>query len=154
MSLEAAASSALLGKMISKLEELVRPDRIQKVRTVPLPARAVKSITNRVSITATKYPDEADISIENPWDEKARIIAISIIPNNTAKTNGQFKLKVQDVTLLSIDADADLTEYSSIPVVLPNEGIDIESRETVELFGKTSSGTSVFNLYVTFQRSA
>jgi len=128
-------------------------DNIQKVRNVPIPAKSIKAETDRVSITATTFADEADITIRNPWDQKARIIAISTIPDSTARTNGQFKILINEVSIFSIETTGDLTEYSSIPVSLPNEGVEIDPIERVELFGRTSSGTSVFNLYVTFQRS-
>ena len=151
MSLDEKRITGIMGQFRNLLRE--DKNNIQKVRNIPVPAKAIKSLTDRVSITETVYADSADISIQNPWDAPARIISITVIPDSTAKTNGQFKIAVQEVTVMTIDAVADLTEYSSIPVTLPNEGLDIRSREKVELFGKTSSGTSVFNLYVTFQRS-
>lgn len=151
-SLESAAGSVLLGKMIAKLEELIKPERIQKVQAVTRPSRSGRTFVDRVSTNNTSIQDDADIEIENPLDAENRITSITIIPDGTMKTDGLLKLQIEDVTVLSIDTAADLTDLNNLPLSIPNEGWEIKPREKIKLFLWTSSGTVSATIIVHFQR--
>ena len=151
-SIEAAAGSVLLGKMITKLEEMLKPERIQKVQAVTRAYRVGKTIVDRASTSDTSPQDDADITIENPLDSDNRITAITIIPDDTCKTNGLLKLKIEDVTVTEISTAGDLTDLSNLPLAIPNEGWKIKAREKIKLFLWASSGTVAATLVVHFQR--
>ena len=151
-SIEAAAGSALLSKMLTRLEELIKPDRVQKVQAVSKPFRIGKTILDRATTTATTPPDTPDIEIANPLDQDMRITAITIIPDDTFKTNARCKLQVEDVTVLEIESAGDATDLNNLPLTIPNEGWKIKPKETIKLFMWASSGTIAATLVVHFQR--
>ena len=151
-------TDAMLFSLVTKFMDEIKKfvfdkDTIVKVRNIPVPVKTVKEFLDRVSITATKFNEKADVSFQNPWDAMARVTAVSIIPDATAKTNCTLKVKVSEATLLNVNDAADLTDVSALPLTLPNEGLMIRANEKVELFAKTSAGTSVLTFVVTFQKS-
>ena len=151
MSAEIAATSFFM-KGIDKLIEKVKSKDIQSVKVVTIPFKSGKSIVKRATSTNTSKQDKPDIEITNPLKNDNRIIAITIIPDGTMKTNGLLKLQIEDVTVLEIETAGDLTDLNNLPLSIPNEGWAIKPQEKVKLFLWASSGTVAATLIVHFQR--
>lgn len=129
-------------RILKKLEEL-KPKEIQKVAIVTEPYTMTKTVIDRISTSATKEPDKADMEIKAPVDAECRVLSITLIPDATFKTEGLFCLKINDVEELRIDAQADLTDFGTINVPLPNEGKVLQRGKSVKVLAWNPTGNPV-----------
>lgn len=132
---------SLLTTIKDKLAEL-KPREIQKVQIVTEPYTFSKTLVDRVSTTATARPDNPQIKFANPVDRDVRIMSLTLIPDAAFKTKGLLLVKVNDTDVFEIDTAADLTDFSTVNVPLPNEGLELKRGKTIKIFVWTSDGTA------------
>lgn len=139
-------------QMLSMLEKLI-PKDIQKVDVITKPYSFGRTKLQRESTTLTSIPNTPQIQFTNPLDDKNRITAITIIPDDSFKTKGLLRLNIGEVTVLQIDTAGYLTDLNNLPLTIPNEGWQLRSEDKIELYIWTSDGTaSAATLIVHFQR--
>lgn len=137
----AALVVSLLTAIKDKLAEL-KPKEIQKVQIVTEPYTFSKTLLDRISTTATARPDNPQIKFANPIDREVRIMSLTLIPDAAFKTKGLLLVKVNDSDIFEIDTAGDLTDFSTVNVPLPNEGLELRRNQTIKIFAWTSDGTA------------
>jgi hypothetical protein len=148
----AAAVIALLTTIRDKLAEL-KPKEVQTVKIITDPYEFSKTVIDRISTTLTARPDKPQIEIANPVDRDVRIMSMTLIPDAAFKTKGLLLLKNNDADVFEVNTGGDLTDFSTINVPLPNEGLELKRGKKIRLFTWTSDGmVSAITVMIHFQR--
>jgi len=130
-------------QFLSMLERLI-PKEIQKVEIINPSRKQGSPRIDRSTTIATVKADTGspDIEIKNPFDRQARIMGITLIPDESFKTKGIVNLDIGRAPYFSGMAAADFTDISTFAVPISDDGYEIDANESVEIYIWTSDGTS------------
>ena len=130
-------------QILSQLEKLI-PKDVQKVQLVEPPRKQGAPRVGRAVTTATVKNDAGDpnIEIRNPFDRKARVMGITLIPDDSFKTKGIVQLDISRAPYLPAITAGDFTNVDTFAVPISDKGHEIEPNETIEIYMWTSDATS------------
>jgi len=136
-------SAEFESQFISMLERLI-PKEVQKVEVVKPARKQGAPRIDRATTIATAKADvgNPDIEIKNPFDRKARIMGITLIPDSSFKTKGILQLDIARAPYFTGMTAADFTDISTFSVPISDDGYEVDANETVEIYIWTSDATS------------
>jgi hypothetical protein len=87
----------------------------------------------RITTTATKKPDKADLTYKNPMDMDIRALIVSFIPDAAFKTKGNLVVNLNGSSHLEI-ATGDLTDVDAFDMHTPDVNDILDRQNKVEFF--------------------
>ncbi|QMU53522.1 MAG: hypothetical protein GKS07_10940 [Nitrosopumilus sp.] len=131
----------IINNAIGKVENVFKKN-IMRVEVVTKPYEYGKPVLKRAVTTSSSRPDTPSIIIENPLDRDIRIFSISMIADDSFKTNGRAEILINDVSYLDEESAATFTNVNEINIPIPPEGELLRAGHSIEFKIRNNDNTT------------